>query len=95
MEYTAKRPFSHNGEANTGSGWRKVNGTVPRGAKVRMGKTLANELIKKRILYKTKEDKRAYIVHSGGPWFEVRYGQKVEKVQGKEKAEARRDELNA
>jgi len=51
-------------------------------------------MIRKRLVYETKEDKRAYIVHRGGSWFDVVYGTKTEKVQGKANAEAKRDALN-
>lgn len=95
MIYTAKRVFDHTGLVNKGEGWQQVNGLVPAGAKVKVSKSLGDKLVKKRILYKTKEEKKAYIVHTGGSWFEVRYGEKVNKVQGKQKAEALRDELNS
>jgi hypothetical protein len=95
MIYIAKRPFDHNGLVNKGNGWEQSRGLVPKGARVKISKGLGEKLVNKRILYKTKEEKKAYIVHRGGSWFEVRYGQKVQKVQGKQKAEALRDERNS
>lgn len=93
--YTVKRAFSYRGTVDKGNGEESFNGVVRGGWKIKCSPRKGDRLVSKRLVYKTKEDKRAYIVHSGGPWFEVRYGDKVEKVQGKEKAEQRRDELNA
>ena len=89
-----KRPFSFKGEIDRGNGWESFNGVVQRGWKVRLTKNQKSGMERRRLVYQTKENKKAYIVHSGGPWFEVRYGDKVEKVQGKENAEERRDEIN-
>lgn len=89
-----RRPFSFKGEIDRGNGWESFNGVVQRGWKVRLTKNQKSGMERRRLVYQTKENKKAYIVHSGGPWFEVRYGDKVEKVQGKENAEERRDEIN-
>ena len=89
-----KRPFSFKGEIDRGNGWESFNGVVQRGWKVRLTKNQKSGMERRRLVYQTKENKKAYIVHSGGPWFEVRYGDKVEKVQGKENAEERKDEIN-
>lgn len=90
----ARRPFSFKGEVNDGSGWRSFNGIVQAGWKLKVSKNLGVALQTKRLVYQTKENKKAYIVNTGGSWFEVRYGNKVDKVQGKAKAEALRDEIN-
>ena len=89
-----RQPFSFKGQIDRGRGWEQFNGVVRRGWKVRLTRGQKDGMERKRLVYQTKEDKRAYIVHSGGAWFEVRYGSKSEKVQGKEKAEARRNEIN-
>lgn len=89
-----RRPFSFKGEIDRGNGWESFNGVVQRGWKVRLTKNQKSGMERRRLVYQTKENKKAYIVHSGGPWFEVRYGDKVEKVQGKENAEERKDEIN-
>lgn len=89
-----KRPFDFRGQIDRGNGWENYNGVVLRGWTVRLTSQRAKDMMAKKLVYQTKEDKRAYIVHVGGPWFEVRYRDKVEKVQGKQKAEAKRDELN-
>lgn len=89
-----KQPFSYKGQIDRGNGWEQFNGVVQRGWKVKPTKSVCTGLERKRLVYQTKENKKAYIVHSGGPWFEVRYGTKVEKVQGKANAEALRDEIN-
>jgi len=86
----ARRPFHFKGHIDRGHGWEKYNGTVRRGWKVRLTDKQAQSM---RELV-TKEEKRAYITHSGGSWYEVRYGDKVEKVQGKGNAESLRDKLN-
>lgn len=95
--YITRRPFSFQGEVNAGRGWTSYNGVVRPGWQIRCSPSKADELIRSRLVsgYATKEDKRAYIVHTGGSWFEVRYGTKVHKVQGKAKAEELRDSLNA
>ena len=89
-----RRPFSFKGEIDRGNGWESFNGVVQRGWKVRLTKNQKSGMERRRLVYQTKENKKAYIVHSGGPWFEVRYNDKVEKVQGKENAEERKDEIN-
>lgn len=93
--YTARRSFSYRGTINRGYGDEDYNGVVSGGWILKCSKRKGDKLVKQRLAYKTKEDKRAYIVHSGGPWFEVRYGNKTQKVQGKAKAEQLRDQLNA
>lgn len=89
-----KRPFSYKGEVNKGNGWESFNGIVKGGWRIKPTKSVGTGLERKRLVYQTKENKKAYIVHSGGPWFEVCYDGKVEKVQGKANAEERRDEIN-
>ena len=89
-----KRPFDFKGKVNYGKGWIQYNGVVERGWQVQLTKKRKIEMVRKRLVYETKEDKRAYIVHQGGSWFNVVYGSKTEKVQGKANAEVRRDELN-
>lgn len=89
-----KRPFSFKGQIDRGSGWEQFNGIVQKGWIIKPTKSVGTGLERKRLVYQTKENKKAYIVNTGGSWFEVRYGTKVEKVQGKAKAEALRDEIN-
>ena len=89
-----KRPFDFKGQVNKGNGWENYNGVVQRGWRVRLTERSKKYMIRKRLVYETKEDKRAYIVHRGGSWFDVVYGTKTEKVQGKANAEAKRDALN-
>lgn len=89
-----KRPFDFKGKINRGNGWEQFNGVVQRGWKVRLTERRKRDMLKKRLVYETKEDKRAYIVHRGGSWFDVNYGTKSFKIQGKANAEKKRDELN-
>jgi hypothetical protein len=90
-----KRPFDFKGTVDRGFGWETWNGVVRRGWKVRLSKRQKEQMIKDRLVYQTKEEKKAYIVHRGGSWFEVRYGSKSERVQGKANAEQLRDKWNA
>lgn len=89
-----KQPFDFKGKIDRGNGWENWNGVVRRGWKVRPTEQLSKKLMSKRLLYETKEEKRAYIVHRGGSWFDVVYGTKTEVVQGKSNAEAKRNALN-
>lgn len=89
-----KQPFDFKGQIDRGNGWEQYNGVVRRGWKIKPTKRLSKDLMAKRLVYQTKENKRAYIVHRGGSWFDVNYGNKSFTVQGKDKAEAKRDELN-
>lgn len=93
--YKAKRPFSYRGTVDKGNGEEQFNGVVKSGWRLICSNRKGDRLVKQRLAYKTKEEKKAYIVHSGGSWFEVRYGSKTEKVQGKDNAEQLRDQWNA
>jgi hypothetical protein len=90
-----KKPFDFKGTIDRGRGLEDYNGVVRRGWKVRLSKRQSEEYTKMRLVYRTKEEKKAYIVHRGGSWFEVRYGTKTERVQGKANAEQLRDSYNA
>ena len=89
-----KRPFDFRGQIDRGDGWEQWNGVVLRGWKVRVTKRMGDTLQSKNLTYQTKEDKRAYIVHRGGSWFDVVYDRKSVKVQGKDNAEAKKNEFN-
>jgi hypothetical protein len=90
-----RKPFDFRGQVNRGNGWENYNGVVRRGWKVRLTKGMAKQYIKQRLVHKPVDSPKAYMVHLGGSWFEVRYKGSHEKIQGKTKAEARRDELNS
>lgn len=93
--YTARRPFDHTGEVERNGTVIRVNGMIQAGDRMVLPERIGAEYARKRLVYATKENKKAYIVHLGGSWFEVRYGDKVQKVQGKSKAEAIRDDFNS
>jgi hypothetical protein len=61
-----KRPFDFKGVVNKGFGWENYNGVVRRGLKVRLSKRQKEQMTKDRLVYQTKEEKKAYIVHRGG-----------------------------
>lgn len=68
---------------------------VGQGDSVRVSPSVAERFISKGLVYATKENKKAYIVHLGGSWYEVRHGDTAQKVQGKANAEALRDDFNS
>lgn len=96
MEYQIKQPFDWKGQYKPRKeGWRHHNGIVTRGGKIKASQRQGSTLMKKGLIYETKEEKRAYIVAGNGNWFEVRMGTKSQKVNGKANAQTLRDQWNA